>query len=133
MIRLRPAPHCRSKIISYSLTIEPANHFINWQQDPFDFFLKPSAEKYPFKYEARLKQELAPCLAAEHLTKRLKACLARIDRRKRRTIDFLVDVNRQVHQNISYLVFRHIWRPDQPGAARGRSLQRPALRTGDCN
>ena len=136
VIRLRPAPHCRSKIISYSLKVEPADHYINWQQDPFanyqgrlvfekktkefkvtvdlvvemavynpfDFFLEPSAENYPFKYESLLKQELAPYLAADPVTERLKACLGRIDLKKRRTIDFLVDVNQMVHQDISYTI-----------------------------
>ena len=136
VVRLRPAPHCRSKIISYSLQIEPVGHFINWQQDPFanyqarlvfpekttgfkvtvdlvldmavynpfDFFLEPYAEKFPFTYDPLLKQELAPYLAANPLTPLLTAYLARVDRTEKRSIDFLVAVNQMLHTDIQYLI-----------------------------
>lgn len=136
LIRLRPAPHARTPILSYSQRIEPANHFINWQQDPFanylarvtfpekatelqvtvdlvaemavynpfDFFLEPDAEHFPFGYDTLLKAELAPYLATGPLTPRLKTLLDSVDRRPRRTIDFLVDLNQRLQHDISYLI-----------------------------
>src|SRR3954468_22553285 len=136
MVRLRPAPHCRSKIVSYSLRVEPATHFINWQQDPFanyqarlvfpekttefkvtvdlvvemavynpfDFFLEPSADNFPFKYDPERPEELVPSLACDPPTPLVAGYLEKVDRSPRPTIDFLVALNRQLQGDVKYLI-----------------------------
>ncbi|MEO7852589.1 MAG: transglutaminase family protein, partial [Rubrivivax sp.] len=136
VVRLRPAPHCRTPILSYSLKVEPAEHFVNWQQDPFanhlarlvfpepttqfkvtvalvaemavynpfDFFLEPEAETYPFDYASELKHDLAPYLVKGALTPRFKAFVDSIARDEVRTIDFLVGLNQRLQRDIGYLI-----------------------------
>ena len=136
VVRLRPAPHCRTPILSYSLRVEPADHFINWQQDPFanhlarlvfpekttefkvtvdlvaemavynpfDFFLEPEAENFPFDYAAELKHDLAPYLVKGPLTPKFKALVDSVSLDEVRTIDFLVGLNQRLQRDIGYLI-----------------------------
>ena len=163
IVRLRPAPHSRTRLLSYSLRVAPDKHFINWQQDPqsnhlarlvfheptreflvevdlvaemavlnpFDFFLEPQAEQFPFKYDQALDHELAPFLLrlppAPEVTKYLGVLKRELlnggsnrgheaqragplppgstegDSRPR-TIDFLVAINQRLWRNIRYVI-----------------------------
>ncbi|WP_159691865.1 transglutaminase family protein [Cognatazoarcus halotolerans] len=136
IVRLRPAPHSRTRILSYSLRILPEPHFINWQQDPqsnyqarlvfpekttefkvevdlvaemavfnpFDFFLESYAEEFPFAYESWQSEELAPFRKCLPATPEFSKYLAGISLEKRRTIDFLVDLNSSLQQHIGYTI-----------------------------
>jgi uncharacterized protein (DUF2126 family) len=136
VVRLRPAAHCRTPILNYTLKITPEEHFLNWQQDPqgnfqarlvfpektdefkveveltadmatinpFDFFVEDSAKEFPFTYDAILAHELKPYLELESLGDHLRAFLQQIPRSKRNSIDFLVDLNGLVRNEIKYVV-----------------------------
>jgi uncharacterized protein (DUF2126 family)/transglutaminase-like putative cysteine protease len=52
VVRLKPAPHCRSSIVGYSLKVSPEEHFINWQQDPYSNWLA----RLVFEKEVKLFQ-----------------------------------------------------------------------------
>jgi uncharacterized protein (DUF2126 family)/transglutaminase-like putative cysteine protease len=136
VVRLRPAPHCRTPILNYTFKVTPEEHFLNWQQDPqgnfqarlvflektdefkveveltadmaainpFDFFLEDAAKEFPFTYDAILAHELKPYLELEPLGPNLRTLLSRIPRSKRNTIDFLVDLNGLIKNEIQYTV-----------------------------
>jgi len=72
--------------------------------NPFDFFLEPHAEKFPFYYEPWQLLELAPYLARLPLTPLFKAWLDEIPRQPKRTNDFLVELNQQVARDVRYLI-----------------------------
>src|SRR5580658_7531118 len=135
IIQLRPAPHCRTPILSYSLSVTPVDHLLNWQLDPhhnhlarllfpnktddfvvevdlvaelspvnpFDFFLEPGVEDYPFEYAPGLAKDLEPYRTVDPAGPLLQAFLQSISVEKRGTVGFLVDLNRRVRDEIGYV------------------------------
>ncbi len=136
IIRLRPAPHGRTRVVSHSLKVSPAEHFVNYQQDPygnwlarfvfpkpveelkievdlvadmtvynpFDFFVEESAENFPFDYPEDISPDLGIYRAPEPAGPRLQAFLDGIDRSHSRTVDFIVDLNRRVANEVGYVI-----------------------------
>ncbi|MGY6648386.1 transglutaminase family protein [Wenyingzhuangia sp. IMCC45574] len=134
VFRLRPAPHSRTPIESYSLKIHPEDHFFNWQQDPFgnylarvvfpektkelsidveivadlktinpfDFFVEESVEEFPFKYDEEIKKELLPYLEITDKGPLLIDFIKTIDFTPRKTIYFLIDINRKINEYLNY-------------------------------
>ncbi len=150
-IRLRPAPHARTPIVSYSMKITPEPHFLNWLQDPqgnmlarvvfpekvkhfevevdliadmatinpFDFFLEPEAETFPFTYDPVIENELAPFRRLDPVGPELAALIAEkpyaSESGELRTIDMLVDINRRIQERIAYIVRMEpgVWSPEK--------------------
>ncbi|MCC6295459.1 MAG: transglutaminase family protein [Pseudomonadales bacterium] len=70
--------------------------------NPFDFFLEPIAERFPFAYGERDRRELAAYLECEPAGPLLREWLAAVPRAATPTIDFLVDLNRRLQHEIAY-------------------------------
>ncbi len=137
VVRLRPAPHCRSQVLSYSMVVRPEGHFANWQQDPqsnwmarlvfpektrlfevevdlvvemaaynpFDFFLEPYAEKWPFSYEPALAVELEPYMRTLPSTPLFEELLERVrPKEPLPTSTMLVRTNGLLAEHVAYNV-----------------------------
>ncbi len=83
--------------------------------NPFDFFLEPEAETWPFVYDPVLEQELAPYRRAAIAGPHLATLLDSVPRDGQRTIDMLVALNRAVVDRIAYIVRMEpgVWSPEQ--------------------
>ena len=136
VVRLRPGPHCRTRIPSYSLKVEPARHFLSWQQDPhgnwlaravfaekttvlsltvdlvaeldainpFDFFVEPYAETWPFAFPPDLREDLSAYVVPDAAGPLLQELIASVPREQHDTVDFLVNLNCRLQQRIRYLI-----------------------------
>lgn len=136
VIRLQPAPHSRTKVLSHSLKVSPSNHFVNLQQDPygnflarfvfpepvtelkievdlvadmtvynpFDFFVEPIAETWPFAYPEDIRDDLSIYLKPEPMGPLLSAFLATIDRNPTNTVNFVVDLNARIQREVGYVI-----------------------------
>ena len=136
IVRLRPAPHSRTRVIAHSLKVSPADHFVNHQQDiygnwmarfvfpepvtelrievdltadmtvynPFDFFVTEDARDWPFDYPEDIAGDLAMYRHREKPGLRLQAWLDSVPRDKEVTIDFLVEINRRLQEDIAYII-----------------------------
>ncbi|HEX3575119.1 MAG TPA: transglutaminase family protein, partial [Rhodopila sp.] len=72
--------------------------------NPFDFFLEPEAETWPFSYDPVLDQELAPFRKTETPGPQLTALLAAIPRVPQQTVDKLVALNTLIQKRVAYIV-----------------------------
>ncbi len=72
--------------------------------NPFDFFLEESAEKYPFTYEKQLARDLSPYLEICEDGPMLRKWIEKVDRSQQSTVTFLTGLNRNLREDVDYLV-----------------------------
>ena len=72
--------------------------------NPFDFFVEPYAEKWPFEFPLDLREDLSAFVEPESAGPLLAEYLKSISREKRNTVDFLVDLNQRLQQKVRYLI-----------------------------
>ncbi len=72
--------------------------------NPFDFFIEPYADNFPFRYSDELKVELAAYLEPDPAGALLDKYMAEIGQRSGNTIDFLVELNSELQRRIRYIV-----------------------------
>lgn len=136
IIRLQPAPHSRTKVLSHSLKVSPPNHFVNLQQDPygnfmarfvfpepvtelkievdlvadmtvynpFDFFVEPVAEIWPFAYPEDIRDDLSIYMKPDPIGPLLSDFMATIDRSSTNTVNFVVDLNARIQREVGYVI-----------------------------
>jgi len=70
--------------------------------NPFDFFLEPGVEEYPFAYAPALADDLEPYRRTEPATPLLHQFLEGFAVRKSGTVDLLLNLNRAVRDAVGY-------------------------------
>ncbi len=83
--------------------------------NPFDFFLEPAAEFFPFTYDPVLHEELAPFRKLTPPGPAMLQLLAAIPGDRRKSVDLLVDINRMLSERVAYIVRREpgVWTPEE--------------------
>ncbi|MEZ5668935.1 MAG: transglutaminase family protein [Alphaproteobacteria bacterium] len=93
--------------------------------NPFDFFVEPEAERWPFPYPATFEDDLAIYLKPDPAGPLLQEFLASIDRTPTNTVQFVVDLNARIEQDIDYVIRMEpgVQTPEETLAARRGSCR----------
>jgi transglutaminase-like putative cysteine protease len=91
--------HERTAALSLTVDLEAEIAPLN----PFDFFLDPYAESWPFTFPPELREDVAPFLKTAPAGPQLKELVRSLPREPQSTIDFLVILNRRLHHLIRYV------------------------------